>query len=370
MLWNIWSSSFLALWISSTCSWFPFRTFLVWARNLCERPQLEVRTFFCIGAWTLRALQHGYAHVPRQDCQRSKALTLWCCRGKSATVFCSGQVYTPEVIYGSTLDPVSAFTLDEVQYSCSNNVSCFVSFERTRNTFEVGIIGLPGFRRDATTFGRASWNTQFGSDSSLACLVDKPCGRFVPWLFLPLKMAQRQHVLSALCRDGMRRQYVCAVLALLSDQLNSFGLPPFDLLSWPVDVGSGRNMDYAFLNSSNVYVGKRSVEWGARRSDGVSLAPSTVLLSVNRTPSHVTFSRTCMHSCQCRTTHWLKVSARGRFMSLCVWLCVWPDTLQLSTLCALHRLSHLPFHSPVLHLHLPCGLVRWEVPCALQQMRS
>ena len=54
-------------------------------------------------------------------------------------MFCSGQVYTPEVIYGSTLDPVSAFTLDEVQYSCSNNVSCFVSFERTRNTFEVGI---------------------------------------------------------------------------------------------------------------------------------------------------------------------------------------------------------------------------------------
>ena len=37
-------------------------------------------------------------------------------------------------------------------------------------------------------------------------------------------------------------------------------------------------------------------------------------------------------------------------------------------LCALHRLSHLPFHSPV--LHLPCGLVRWEVPCALPRMRS
>ena len=27
-------------------------------------------------------------------------------------------------------------------------------------------------------------------------------------------------------------------------------------------------------------------------------------------------------------------------------------------LCTLHRLSHLPFLSPVLHLHLPCGLVR------------
>ena len=39
-------------------------------------------------------------------------------------------------------------------------------------------------------------------------------------------------------------------------------------------------------------------------------------------------------------------------------------------LCTLHRLSHLPFHSPVLHLQLPCGLVRWEVPCALPRMRS
>ena len=73
------------------------------------------------------------------------------------------------------------------QFSCSNSV-----------TFEVGIIGLPGFRRDATTFGRASWNTQFGSDSSLACLVDKPCGTFVPWLFLPSKMAQRQRSVSTL----------------------------------------------------------------------------------------------------------------------------------------------------------------------------
>ena len=30
-----------------------------------------------------------------------------------------------------------------------------------------------------------------------------------------------------------------------------------------------------------------------------------------------------------------------------------------SPLCTLHRLSHLPFHSPENHLHLPCGLV-WE----------
>ena len=27
-------------------------------------------------------------------------------------------------------------------------------------------------------------------------------------------------------------------------------------------------------------------------------------------------------------------------------------------LCTLHRLSHLPFNSPDLHVHLPCGLVR------------
>ena len=33
-----------------------------------------------------------------------------------------------------------------------------------------------------------------------------------------------------------------------------------------------------------------------------------------------------------------------------------------------HRLSHLPFHSP--DLHLPCRLVRGEVHCALPRMRS
>ena len=37
----------------------------------------------------------------------------------------------------------------------------------------------------------------------------------------------------------------------------------------------------------------------------------------------------------------------------------------------LHRLSHLPFHSPDLHLRLhPCGLVRGENHCALPRMRS
>ena len=32
-----------------------------------------------------------------------------------------------------------------------------------------------------------------------------------------------------------------------------------------------------------------------------------------------------------------------------------------SPCCTLHRLSHFPFHSPDLHLQLPCGLVRREV---------
>ena len=44
-----------------------------------------------------------------------------------------------------------------------------------------------------------------------------------------------------------------------------------------------------------------------------------------------------------------------------------------SPLCTLHRLSHLPFHSPdlQLHLHLSCGLVRVEqIPCAFPRMRT
>ena len=36
----------------------------------------------------------------------------------------------------------------------------------------------------------------------------------------------------------------------------------------------------------------------------------------------------------------------------------------------LHCLSHLLLHSLNLHLHLPCGSVRSEVPCALPRMRS
>ena len=51
-----------------------------------------------------------------------------------------------------------------------------------------------------------------------------------------------------------------------------------------------------------------------------------------------------------------------------MWLCVL--ILFDSPLCTLHSLSHLPFHSLDLHLHLPCGSVRREVPCALPRMRS
>ena len=57
-------------------------------------------------------------------------------------------------------------------------------------------------------------------------------------------------------------------------------------------------------------------------------------------------------------------------MSSCAWVVVL--TLFDSPSCTLHRLTHLPFHSPhlLLHLHLPCGLVRGEEHCALPWMTS
>ena len=70
---------------------------------------------------------------------------------------------------------------------------------------------------------------------------------------------------------------------------------------------------------------------------------------VNRTPSHVTFSRTCMHSFQCRTCLARITSCHHAFG------CAFDLILFDPLLCTLHRLSHLPFHSPVLHLHFPCG---------------
>ena len=63
-------------------------------------------------------------------------------------------------------------------------------------------------------------------------------------------------------------------------------------------------------------------------------------------------------------SRWLSASRHPCFMrSVCSDL---SSTLHF----ALFTLSHLPFHSPDVHLHLPCGLVRGEVPCALPRMRS
>ena len=90
--------------------------------------------------------------------------------------------------------------------------------------------------------------------------------------------------------------------------------------------------------------------------------------SVNRTPTHVAFSRVSQHTFQC-----------SHFGSRCLaritschhaFGCAFDLILFDPLLCTLHRLSHLPFHSLVLHLHLSCGLVRWEVPCVLPRKRS
>ena len=44
--------------------------------------------------------------------------------------------------------------------------------------------------------------------------------------------------------------------------------------------------------------------------------------------------------------------------------------LSSTPFCTRHSLSHLLLHPPELHLHLPCGSVRRELPCALPRMRS
>ena len=90
--------------------------------------------------------------------------------------------------------------------------------------------------------------------------------------------------------------------------------------------------------------------------------------SVNRTPSHVTFSRLCTHVQQCRTWHWLKVFVHVIPSMLRAQCLIW--SLFDSPLGTLHSLSHHPLHSPNLHLHLLCGSVRREVPGALPRKRS
>ena len=51
---------------------------------------------------------------------------------------------------------------------------------------------------------------------------------------------------------------------------------------------------------------------------------------LNRTPSHVTFSRTCMHSFQCRTWHWLKFGYPRIPSHVSSAWCVLLDSLRLS----------------------------------------
>ena len=62
-------------------------------------------------------------------------------------------------------------------------------------------------------------------------------------------------------------------------------------------------------------------------SDSNLLQPTE---GVNRTPSHVTFSRICMRSFQCRTWHWLKTVVR--IVSSMFHVLVRLDSLRLSTL--------------------------------------
>ena len=64
---------------------------------------------------------------------------------------------------------------------------------------------------------------------------------------------------------------------------------------------------------------------------------------VNRTPSHVTFSRICMHSFQCRTRHWLKMFVR---ITSCHHALEWLSfliSLRLSTLHSSPSLSSFSF---------------------------
>ena len=112
---------------------------------------------------------------------------------------------------------------------------------------------------------------------------------------------------------------------------------------------------------------KKSVVVRSFTADGNLLQPTGC---VNRTPSHVTFSR--VFSALVTVSH--MTLAQGVLRTSSHVSCAHVVVLILfdSPFCTLHRLSHLPPHSPDLHLHyhLPCGSVRREVPCALSRMRS
>ena len=86
----------------------------------------------------------------------------------------------------------------------------------------------------------------------------------------------------------------------------------------------------------------------------VTSQPAFSHFFVNRTPSHVTFSRAYTHSFQCLTRHWLKVLVRV-IPSMChALVCLISLRPSLRTL-------HLSLPSSTsfdLSLHLLCGLVR------------
>ena len=78
---------------------------------------------------------------------------------------------------------------------------------------------------------------------------------------------------------------------------------------------------------------------------------------VNRTPSHVTFSRVVQTHFNFARDIGSRCLAR---ITSChhAFGCAFGLLLFDPLLCTLHRLAHLPYHSPVLQLHLPCELVR------------
>ena len=99
-------------------------------------------------------------------------------------------------------------------------------------------------------------------------------------------------------------------------------------------------------------------------ADGNLLQPTG---GVNSTPSHVTFSRVCAHVLWSVARHWLKCMCASYHPCL-TRLCVWSHFDPLFALFI--YLSHLLLHLLDHLLHLPCGLVRSKIPCALRRMRS
>ena len=104
----------------------------------------------------------------------------------------------------------------------------------------------------------------------------------------------------------------------------------------------------------------RSTTWTARPHHVIHA--SCAVCEHPHTSHFLVFVRTHFNVAHDIGSRWLSASCHPCFM--------WLPSLFDSPLCTLHHLSHLPFHFPDLHLHLPCGLVRGEVHCALPRMRS